>query len=147
MEASSFSVGVVLDHAVLIGLAVRRRCEQSNVHDLSVEKVLAILATIHNFPAYLEAVVARSALEAHGIYAVIPDAYTASNAWHLTCALQGVRLCTIEADAAPAREILADGVQLTSRSGTLMLRDILVAALAFLIATIPHPIRRNSAQE
>lgn len=101
-----------------------------------------MLAVVKVYSDLSEALVAKSFIEAHGYYGFIPDWHHLSAAWHYTVALQGVRLCTTEADAAGVRMLLDDiepgGLQEPSFS----IGSLFVAAGAYLIAGLPYPIRR-----
>lgn len=104
---------------------------------------MTTLVTIRTYSDCLEAVVAKSFLEAHGIYSIIPDWNTARNAWHYVTALQGVRLCAMESEAKRANEILDEVEVETLRQGPICKGDLFLAAIAFFLAGIPHPVRRQ----
>lgn len=99
--------------------------------------------TVRTFATPAEAVIAKSFLEAHGLFVLIPDFYHAANAWHLVTALQGVRLCTFEDAAHDARRLLSTGDQAAAPKGRIAIRDIVLAAVIYFFAGIPHPIRRR----
>jgi len=69
-------------------------------------RVGAAMITVGVFYDRSQAVVAKSLLDAHGIFAVLPDWYHTTNAWHLTFALQGIRLCVMDCDEEAAVELL-----------------------------------------
>jgi triphosphoribosyl-dephospho-CoA synthetase len=104
---------------------------------------MASIVTVRAYPTYSEAAVAKTFLEAHGVFAVIPDWYHATNAWHLTNALQGVRLCTFEIEAADARELLDAPLSRKPAEGRLPVSEAILAAVIYLLAGIPHPVRRR----
>ena len=101
------------------------------------------IVTVRAYSTYLEAAIARSFLEAHGFLAVIPDWYHASNAWHLTTALQGVRVIIIADEAGDAHELLGDITPDRPSRRWPPLSELLFAAAVFLLTGIPHPIRRD----
>lgn len=110
---------------------------------MSAELEMAAIVTVRAYPTYSEAVVAKSFLEAHGVFALIPDWYHATNSWHLTNALQGVRLCTIEIEAADARELLDATLSTKPAERRLPVSEVILAAVTYLFAGIPHPVRRR----
>lgn len=75
-----------------------------------------VAVAIYHEPS--EAAVARSCLDAHGLIAVLPEWHHGSVAWHHAYALHGLRLLTLDAMAAEARELLgaaaADGHMATT---------------------------------
>lgn len=105
------------------------------------------LVTIGLYDNRSEALVAKSFLEAYGIYAILPDLLTASNAWHYTTALQGIRLCILDADAERANALLSDVKETPITQGKLRKSDLVIAGLAYLVAGIPHPVRRHESPD
>ncbi len=58
-----------------------------------------------------EARILQTYLNAHGIYAVVPEWHHATQAWHHTVALQGVRVCVIEEEYTDAVTLLESQTQ------------------------------------
>jgi hypothetical protein len=104
---------------------------------------MASLVTVHVFFDQSEALVAKSLLESQDLYAVLPDWHHVTNAWHLTVALQGIRLCTLDIHAEEARALLGNISEPKVDNESRRIGDMLLAAVAMLIAGIPHPIRRR----
>lgn len=101
------------------------------------------IVTIRTYGTPSEALVAKSLLEAHGLFVLIPDLFHAANAWHLVTALQGVRLCTLDHEAADARALLAVESETTAAGRWPAIGDIALAAGIYLFTGIPHPIQRR----
>jgi triphosphoribosyl-dephospho-CoA synthetase len=104
---------------------------------------MALVDTVRAYSTYSEGAVAKSFLEAHGVFAVIPDWYHATNAWHLANALQGICLCTIEIEAADARELLDTTLSTKPSERRPPVSEVILSAVIYLLAGIPHPVRRR----
>jgi hypothetical protein len=104
---------------------------------------MASLVTIHVFFDQSEALLAKSLLESQDLYAVLPDWHHVTNAWHLSVALQGIRLCTLDIHAEEASALLGKFSEPTIDRESRRNGDMLLAFLAMLIAGIPHPVRRR----
>ena len=103
---------------------------------------MASLVTVRHFHSLQEALVAKSCLEAYGILGTVPDRHVGANAWHLTQAIGLIRLCTLDCDAKDAAGLLDESSATPGNDGRLPLIEIALAAVAFLVAGIPHPVRR-----
>lgn len=103
------------------------------------------LETIRVFDTQAEAAVARSLLDAHGIYALLPERHHAANAWHLTFALQGLRLSVLERDAAIAAELLQPAPGYAEPQTELTLSRFLLGAFCFLFGSVPYTVRRHKS--
>lgn len=101
------------------------------------------VVTIQNFYNISDAVIARSFLEAHGIYAWLPDWNYVSNAWHHLFALQGIRLCVLDSEQARASELLAAAERRPFGAERPRTGDLVIASAAYLLVGIPHPIRKR----
>lgn len=99
------------------------------------------MKTIGVFHDQAQAVVAKSLLDAHGMFALLPDWYHAANAWHMTFALQGIRLCVMDSDAEAAMELLRLSKGQDAIATRLTVQGGLIALLCFLVAGIPYPAR------
>lgn len=105
------------------------------------------LKTVQVFYDLPEAVVAKSMLEAHGIFAVIPDWLHASNAWHYTFAIQGIRLCVLEDDEALALELLQPSPTYEEPQRAASCQSGLMALLSYVFAGLPYPVRRRTKSD
>lgn len=74
-----------------------------------------LVTLAHYFDVY-EARIVQTFLNAHGIFAVVPEWHHATQAWHHTVALQGIRVCVIDRDHAEAMALLAINTQPDSTS-------------------------------
>ena len=111
---------------------------------MSGESVVAqTLTTIQIYFDRSEAVVAQATLEAHGIYAVLPDWYHVSNAWHYTVAMQGIRLSVRDEDAATALELLKPASDFEEPETEASITSTVIAFLCFFLTGVPYPVRRR----
>jgi hypothetical protein len=78
--------------------------ESSSLDALAVQGVRT--AVVAAFPSSVEAAMARSRLEAEGLFADLLDEHTVSIGPHLALAVGGVKVRVLEDDLARAREIL-----------------------------------------
>jgi hypothetical protein len=106
---------------------------------------LPSLKTVQVFYDLPEAVAAKSMLEAHGIFAVLPDWFHATNAWHYTFALQGIRLCVLEDDEVISTELLTPSPTYEEPKKRASFKTALIACLCFFIANVPYPVRQRSS--
>jgi hypothetical protein len=74
---------------------------------------------------------------------LLPERHHAANAWHLTFALQGLRLCVLEHDAAIAAELLQPAPDYAEPETRLSLSSLLLAACCYLFASVPYPARQR----
>lgn len=65
------------------------------------------LICVARYSDAIEAEVARSLLNAHGIDAVVFDSFVSQNVWYVNTAIGGVRLMVVEDRAAEALRLLA----------------------------------------
>ena len=101
------------------------------------------IVTVRTYSTYAEAMVAKSYLDAHGVCVFLPDWHLATNAWHLTTALQGVRLCAVASEAAAVCELLSAVRNEEASQGQLPISEVVLAAAVYLFCGIPHPVRRR----
>lgn len=81
-------------------------------------------------------------LDAHGLYATLPDWFHTANAWHLTVALHGIRLHVLDDDADAAAELLRGAPDYAPPPTRMSLRNAIIALLCWSIASVPYPVRR-----
>ena len=104
--------------------------------------VLTSIKTVRVFYDRPEAAVAKSMLEAHGIFAVLPDWFLTTNAWHYTFAIQGIRLCVLDDDEPLAAELLKASPNYEESESKASVKNGLIAFLCFYFCGIPYPVRR-----
>ena len=101
------------------------------------------LKTVWVFYDRSEAIVAKSMLDAHGLYATLPDWFHTANAWHLTVALHGIRLHVLDDDAGAAAELLKGVPDYAPPPTRISIGNGLIALLCWSIASVPYPVRRR----
>ncbi len=82
-------------------------------------------------------------LEAHGIFAIIPDWFVANNAWHYTFAIQGIRLCVLDEDEPIALELLRASQGFKLPETEISIKNGLIAFLCFYFCGVPYTVRRS----
>ncbi|MEQ8824850.1 MAG: hypothetical protein RIC14_10795 [Filomicrobium sp.] len=109
---------------------------------------MAKLVTVWVFYDRSEALVAKSMLEAHGIYADVPDWFLTTNAWHFTVALQGIRLNVFDRDAPVALELLKrqlPGYEEPEAEASIF--SGVFAFFSFFFAGLPYPVRKRKPDD
>ena len=101
------------------------------------------LTTVRVFYDRPEAVAAAAMLDAHGVYAVLPDWFHSANAWHLTVALQGIRLQVLDDDASDAAELLKGVADYQPPPTEFSAGRGIIALLCWYVAAVPYPVRRR----
>lgn len=112
---------------------------------------MASMVTVAVHHDLSDAMVARSCLEAYGLVAVLPEWNHATIAWHFVYALDGLRLWTIDTNAADVRQLLGNVTDLERATATpkqtsnwlssdITIVGLATAAAAFAMAGLPMPI-------
>lgn len=104
---------------------------------------MASLVTVGTFLSSEEALISQSFLDAHGVVAFVHDWHLATNAWHFTHAIQGVRLSVPDTDLVLARQLLACAEPVETPPTPLSLRSVAWAIIAYFMVGIPHPVSRK----
>ena len=81
-------------------------------------------------------------LEAHGLFATLPDWFLSANAWHHTFAIQGIRLCVLDDDESVATELLKGSPDYEAPETRASIKRGLIALLCLYFGGIPYPVRR-----
>jgi hypothetical protein len=103
---------------------------------------MATLKTVDVYFDQSQMLVAKSLLEAHGIWTTAPEWYHTVNAWHYTFALGGVRLCVLDSDEIKAKQLLQISPNAQTLKSQFSIRNAFIAIVFFFLIGMPYPVRR-----